>query len=158
MLRKLLVDRFNLRFHREQKELSIYTLTVARNGHKLRASTISPDTSPQGPPPLLFVVSLPVVQLPGRYATIAELASVMQRSVLDRPVVDKTGISGRYDFDLEFTPDESLFGGALGKNTDDANMPGLFSAIQQQLGLRLQAARGPVEALVIDRAEPPSAN
>jgi uncharacterized protein (TIGR03435 family) len=89
---------------------------------------------------------------------MAELASVMQRAALDYPVLDKTGLSARYDFDLEFTPDETVFGGALGVGADDSAKPGLFAAISQQLGLRLEATRGSVEALVIDRVERPSEN
>ncbi len=161
MLRRLLSDRFKLTFHREPKELSIYVLTVAKNGSKLKESAVSPDAPPQGPPPLLFVVSPQIVRLPGRNAAMSELASVMQRAALDRPVVDKTGLSGKYDFDLEFTPDDSLFGGMLarpGEHPDDSTKPGLFAAIQQQLGLRLEAAKGPVELLVIDRVERPSEN
>ena len=121
---------------------------------------MSPDASPEGPPPLVFVVSPQLVRLPGCYATMAELASVMQRSAFDRPVVDRTGLSGRYDFDLEFAPDQSVFGGALGRSasTDDSAKPGLFTAIQQQLGLKLEAAKGPVDALVIDYVERPSEN
>jgi uncharacterized protein (TIGR03435 family) len=85
---------------------------------------------------------------------------VFQRAALDRPVVDKTGIFGRFDFDLEWTPDETQFDGAFGRsaNTEDSAKPGLFAAIQEQLGLRLEATKGPVEALVIDRAERPSEN
>jgi len=157
MLRKLLADRFQLTFHREQKELSIYALTVARGGTKLKASDPAPD-APQGPPPLVFVLSPQLVSLPGRGATIGELASVMQRAALDHPVVDQTGLKGRYDFDLEFAPDEAVFGGALGKGVEDAAKPNLFTAMQQQLGLRMEATRGPVEVLVIDRVERPSEN
>jgi uncharacterized protein (TIGR03435 family) len=160
MLRNLLADRFKLTLHREQKDLPYFALTAAKNGPKLRESTLSPDASPEGPPPLIFVVALPVIRLPGRYATMAELASVMQRAALDRPVVDKTGLSGRYDFDLEFTPDESQFGGMLGKvaGADESAKPGLFAALQEQLGLRLEAAKGLIEALVIDGVERPSEN
>jgi uncharacterized protein (TIGR03435 family) len=158
MLRKLLADRFKLTFHREQKELSIYALTVAKSGSKVKESAVSPDDSPIGPPPLIFVVTPPAVRLPGRYATMAELASVFQRGVLDRPVVDKTGLPGRYDFDLEFTPDETQFSGVLGRPPSDAPLPGLFAAIQQQLGLKLETTKGPVDVLVVDRAERPSEN
>jgi uncharacterized protein (TIGR03435 family) len=158
MLRKLLSDRFHLTFHREQRELRAYSLTIAKGGPKLKESTPSADASPQGPPPLIFVVSPQLVRLPGRNATMAELASVMQRAALDDPVLDKTGLTGRYDFDLEFTPDESVFGGALGKGADDSAKPGLFAAIQQQLGLRLEAGRGLVAVLAIDHAEHPAAN
>jgi uncharacterized protein (TIGR03435 family) len=156
MLRRLLADRFKLTFHREQKELSVYMLTVAKNGSKLRESTLSPDTPPEGPPPLVFTVSPEVVTLPGRNAAMAELASVLQRAALAYPVLDRTGLAARYDFDLEFTPDETLFGGMLGKGPDDSTKPGLFAALQQQLGLRLEPAKGLVAVLVIDHAERPS--
>ena len=158
MLRKLLSDRFGLAFHREEKQMRVYALTVAKGGSKLKESTFSPDASPQGPPPLIFVVSPQLVKLPGRYATVAEFASVLQRAALENPVLDRTGLSGRYDFDLEFTPDETVFGGALGRGTDDSTKPNLFTAIQQQLGLRLEATKGPVQALVIDHVGRPSEN
>ena len=89
---------------------------------------------------------------------MAELASVLQRSALEYPVLDKTGLSARYDFDLEFAPDATVFGGALGKGSDDAQSPNLFAAMQQQLGLRLEKTRGLVSALVIDHVERPSEN
>jgi uncharacterized protein (TIGR03435 family) len=158
MLRKLLADRFQLTFHREPKELRVYALTVAKGGPKLKESTVSPDASPEGPPPLIFVVSPQLVRLPGRNATMADFASVMQRAALDYPVLDKTGLSAKYDFDLEFTPDETVFGGVLGKGADDAARPDLFGAISQQLGLKLEATRGLVETLVIDRVARPSEN
>jgi uncharacterized protein (TIGR03435 family) len=158
MLRKLLADRFQLTFHRGQRELSIYALTVAKSGPKLKASTMSPDALPEGPPPLIFVVSPQLVRLPGRYASTGELASVMQRAALDHPVVDWTGLSGRYDFDLEWAPEETQFGGALGKGPDESTKPGLFAALQEQLGLKLEATKGPVEVLVIDRVKRPLEN
>jgi uncharacterized protein (TIGR03435 family) len=158
MLRKLLADRFQLTFHREQKELRVYALIIAKGGPKLKENMVSADTSPQGPPPLIFVVSPQLVRLPGRSATMADFASVLQRAALDYPVLDKTGLSARYDFDLEFTPDETVFDGALGKGTDDSAKPGLLAAISQQLGLRLEATRGLVETLVIDQVERPSEN
>ena len=158
MLRKLLADRFQLTFHREQKELSIYALTVARKGSLLKESTLTPDASPVGPPPLIFVLSPQGVSLPGRYATMAELASVMQRAALDRPVVDKTGLTGRYDFNLEWVPDETQFGGQGPRENPESTRPDLFAALQQQLGLRLEATRGPVEVLVIDQVSRPSEN
>jgi uncharacterized protein (TIGR03435 family) len=158
MLRKLLADRFQLAFHREPKEMRAYALTIAKGGPKLRESTVSPDAAPEGAPPLIFVVSPQLVRLPGRNATTAELASVLQRAALDNPVLDQTGLSARYDFDLEFTPDETLFSGMLGKGPDEPTKPGLFGALQQQLGLKLEATRGLVEMFVIGRVERPSEN
>ena len=119
---------------------------------------MSPDASPEGPPPLVFVLSPQSVRLPARNATMAELASVFQRAALDRPVVDKTALSGRDAFDLEWTPDETQFGGIGLRGTPESTKPDLFAAIQQQLGLRLEATKGPVEALVIDHVERPSEN
>jgi uncharacterized protein (TIGR03435 family) len=156
-LRKLLADRFKLTFHREKKEFSIYALTVAKGGSKLKESTVSPEATPEGPPPLVFVLSSQGARLPGRNATMAALAALMQRSALDRPVVDQTGLSGRYDFDLEWAPDETQFGGQV-RGTPASPKADLFVAMEEQLGLRLEATRGPIETLVIDRIERPSAN
>ena len=156
MLRKLLDERFQLKFHREPKEMPLYTLTAMKNGTKLRES--APNLPPEGPPLLAFVIDPERVALPARSATMAEFAAVLQRAALDRPVVDNTGLNGRYDFDLEFTPDESLFGGALGNPPADAAKPGLFAAIQQQLGLKFEATRGIISTLVIDRVERPTEN
>jgi uncharacterized protein (TIGR03435 family) len=154
MLRNLLADRFKLTFHREQKVFSIYELTVAKSGPKLKPSTAAPDD----PPALISTVYPQRIVMPARNATMSDLARLMQRAILDRPVVDKTGLSGRYDFDLEWAPDETQFGGEVPVAPADAPSPPLFSAMQQQLGLRLEATRGPVAALVVDKAERPSAN
>ena len=156
MLRNLLADRFKLTFHREQKEFSINELTVAKAGPKLKESA-----APDGQPSLTNVVFPDRISLPARNATTAQFASMMQRAILDRPVVDKTGLSGRYDFDLEWADDDSQFGGQLRKRASADDSPDkldLFAALQQQLGLRLEAAKGPIEGLVIDRVERPSEN
>lgn len=160
MLRELLSDRFKLTFHREQKDMPHYALTIASGGPKLKESAFDPNSTPEGPPPLVFTISPSLVRLPARYATMAEVAWVFQRAALDRPVVDHTGLTGRYDFDLEWTPDDTQFNGIFNKpvNPDDAPKPGLFTAIQQQLGLRLDSVKGPVEAMVIDRVERPTEN
>ncbi len=156
MLRRLLSERFNLVFHREEKEFSIYVLTVAKGGPKLTPST--PVTAPEGAPPLVFHLSPDRARLPARDATMAELAWVMQRAALDRPVVDKTGLPGRCDFELEWTPDETQFGGNVPTGNPEPPKPDLFAALQQQFGLKLEATRGPIEAIVIDRVERPSEN
>lgn len=155
MLRSLLAERFKLTFHREQKVFSIYALEVARAGPKLKATA-----SPAGDPVIVGpgVVYPQRVVLPGRNASMGSLVSLLQRAILDRPVVDKTGLAGSYDFDLEWAPDETQFGGDLPPASASAPSPPLFEAIQQQLGLKLEATRGPVDALVVDTAERPSAN
>jgi uncharacterized protein (TIGR03435 family) len=155
MLRSLLTDRFKLTFHREPKVFSIYELEIAKSGPKLKESaTASDEPAVVGP----GVVYPQRVVLPGRNATMGNFVSLLQRAILDRPVVDKTGLSGRYDFDLEWAPDEAQFGGDVPPASAAATSPPLFEAIQQELGLRLEATRGPVEALVVDKAERPSPN
>ena len=160
MLRKLLADRFDLGFHREKKEFSIYELTVARGGSKLKTSPAAPDESPNLTSTVYPAASggIDHVLLPGRNVTMAQVAAILQRAILDRPVVDNTGLTSRYDFDLEWMPDESQFGGQLPPGPPDSAKPSLFAALQQQLGLRIEATRGPIETLVIDRIEKPSDN
>ena len=140
MLRNLLANRFKLTFHREQKEFSIFELEVAKNGPKLKKTTASPDD----PAALISTVYPQRILLPARNATMGDFASLLQRAILDRPVVDKTGLSGRYDFDLEWAPDETQFGGDVPKASDDAPSAPLFSAIQEQLGLKLEIGRAHV--------------
>ena len=158
MLRALVEDRFHLQFHREPKEMPVFELTVAKGGVKIRESP--PLTSPEGPPVLAFVIAPDAVRVPGRSASIAELCAIFQRTALDRAVVDHTGLTGRYDFDLEFTPDDSQFGGQIKtESPDDAKRPpDLLTAMQQQLGLRFDATRGTVSTMVIDHIEKPSDN
>jgi len=155
MLRKLLADRFQLTFHREPREMPAYVLTVAKGGSKLKESAPA-AVPPEGPPPLVFVLAPDVVRMNARGVTLAEVVSVMQRAALPHPVLDRTGLTGLYDFDLEFAPDETVFGGVL--KATDTSRPGLFTAIQQQLGLRLESTKAAVDTIVIDRAERPSGN
>jgi uncharacterized protein (TIGR03435 family) len=155
MIQKLLADRFKLTFHRDKKELPVYALVVDKAGPKLTKN----DSDPNGLPGLFFR-GLGV--LPVRNATMGEFAGTMQAGVLDRPVVDQTKLEGRYDFTLTWTPDETQFGG-LGIRVpppadNAAAPPGLFTAIVEQLGLRLESAKIPTEVLVIDRVEKPTEN
>lgn len=155
MIQKLLADRFQLKFHHDKKELSVYALEVAKSGPKMTKSAGDPN----GLPSLLFR-GLGV--LPVRNATMEEFATVMQAAVLDRPVVDRTGIQGRWDFLLKWTPDEtqfSSFGVQIRPPTNSADAPpDLFTAIQQEIGLKLESTKAPVDVLVIDQMEKPSAN
>lgn len=154
MIRSLLQSRFKLTTHTEKRDLPAYALTVGKAGHKLSRN----ETNPNGPPGLLFK-GLGV--LPAVNATMADFAGVMQLAVLDRPVVDRTGLQGRFDFTLSWTPDESQFrsmGVTVPPPSADAKLPGLFTAIQEQLGLRLESVTAPVEVIVIDRVERPSEN
>ncbi len=156
MLRKLLADRFQLAFHRDQKQLAVYALTVGKNGPKLtrsEANSSIPNLVRRGPG-----------NLPARNVTMEEFAGNLQAAVLDRPVIDQTGLKGRFDFQLQWTPDETQFAltggpGAPPKPPEGAETPpDLFTAIQQQLGLKLESARAQIDVLVIDKVEKPSEN
>jgi uncharacterized protein (TIGR03435 family) len=155
MLRTLLSERFKLSFHREPKEFSIYALEVDKGGPKLKESTAAASDPPQ----LISTVYPPArIHLPAKNVMMSDFVSLLQRALLDRPVVDRTGLTGRYDFDLDWAPDETQFGGEVPVAPADAQALPFFTAIEEQLGLHLEATRGTVEALVIDHAKPPSAN
>ena len=156
MLRNLLTDRFKLTLHNEKKEMPSYVLTVGARGHKMTQNTANPN----GLPGLGFkqLGVLGVVN-----ARMTDFAALMQGSVLDRPVVDKTGLEGRFDFTLTWTPDDSQFRSfgprpPAPANPDPNAPPGLFTAIQEQLGLRLDRGNAQVDVLVIDKVEKPSEN
>lgn len=154
MLRTLLSDRFKLSFHREPRVFPVYVLELARGGSKLKASAAAPTDQPA----LISTVYPGRIVMPARNASMSDFVSVLQRAVLDRPVLDKTGLPGRYDFNLEWAPDESQFNGDIPAAPSDSPEPPFFTAIQQQLGLRLVATRGPIPAIVVDHAEHPSPN
>ena len=146
MVRALLTDRFGLKFHHEQREMSSYALTVAKGGPKLKKTESDPNSLPDqsggndsGVRRMKFTNN-----------TMEELALGMQ-FYLDRPVVNKTGLPGKWDFDLAWTYDDTRL-------TDPNAPPGLFTAVQEQLGLRLDAVKAPVDVLVVDSVERPGAN
>jgi len=155
MIQKLLVDRFRLTFHREPRELSVYELTIAKNGPKLTPSQADP-------------ASLPGMgfrgfgNMPVSNATMADFAAMMQGMVLDRPMIDHTGLQGRYDFILMWTPDDSQFIGmrppGMTPSGNPNAPPSLFTAIQEQLGLKLESVKAPVDVMIIDHVEKPSEN
>jgi uncharacterized protein (TIGR03435 family) len=156
MVQKLLADRFALKFHKDQKEMGAYVLTVGKDGPKLKQNT----SNPNGLPGLFFG---PIGTLHVMNATMQNFTGLMQSAVLDRPVVDKTGLTGRWDFTLKWTPDESQFAGMGVKipppSADDPNpAPPLFTAIQEQLDLKLEAQKTAVPVLVIDHVDHPSPN
>jgi len=155
MVQKLLADRFKLAFHRDKKELGVYAIVLGKNGPKLTKS----EGNPSGLPGLFFR-GLGV--LPATNATMADFAGVMQGAVLDRPVVDHTGLTGRWDFTLTWTPDEFQFGGMGAKMPPPANAgaapPDLFTAMQEQLGLKLESTKAPAEVFVIDKVAKPADN
>ncbi len=153
MLRKMLADRFHLAFHMEKKELSVYALTVAKTGMKMTKSLNQDGLAGLGLRGLGSVV--------GRSANMGNFRNFMQGFVMDRPVLDQTGIEGRYDFQLDWTPDEFQFS-TLGVKAppapDSAPHPDLYTAIQQQMGLKLEAVKAQADVMVVDRVEKPSEN
>jgi uncharacterized protein (TIGR03435 family) len=157
MIRKLLADRFQLKFHHDKRELSAFVLTVGKDGPKLNAAQPNGNLHGIGIQPaktgeMMFANNAP----------IPAFTSFLQSLVLDRPVVDQTGLTGRYDLTVTFTPDDSLFKGhpPTSPKPDDGvePAPSLFDAIQQQLGLKLTAEKTQVDVLAIDHVEKPSAN
>jgi uncharacterized protein (TIGR03435 family) len=157
IIQKLVADRFQLRFHREKQELSVYAITVLKTGAKITKS----EADPNGLPGLFFGRTPSGTTFNVRNATLAEVANTLQGSILDKPVVDQTGLSEKYDFLLKFTPDPgqmAAFGPQppAGDNVDAP--PDLFTAFQQQLGLALKPTKAPADVLVIDHVEKPSAN
>ena len=153
LFQNLLVARFKLRFHRERRQMAVYNLMVGKSGHKMTESTLGPEKfnliinpSPRGGP-----------LLPARATTMERFAAALQEGIVDRPVIDKTGLTKRYDFDLEFSPEGTLLAPPGGVSGPYIDSPDIFTAIQQ-IGLKLEPANGEVEVMVIDYAEKPSQN
>jgi uncharacterized protein (TIGR03435 family) len=159
MLKKLFAERFKLTFHNEKKELSVFALTVAKTGSKLKQS----DADAGGLPGLFFRPGATgSLVLAVQNATMADFTNLLQSTVFDRPVADQTGLVGRFNFTLTFTPDDTQMGGMgikLPPPSDTAEAPpSIFKAIQDQDGLKLEPAKAPVDVLVIDHVEKPSDN
>ena len=147
LVRKLLKERFGLVMHTEQKEMEAYALTVAKSGPKMTSSKGDPNglanesDREDGGRMMMHAENL----------SMGELAGLLMRLSLDRPAVDRTGLKGRYDFNLTWTPDDA-------RTTAPDAPAGLFTAIQEQLGLKLERVKTPVEVMVIDKVERPGAN
>jgi bla regulator protein blaR1 len=172
MLQALLADRFKLTVHRETKELQEYSLVIAKNGPKLQESKPG-DTYPNGIKGPDGRGGAGMVGLDGtgglrfQGLPIGTLVGLLSAQ-LGCTILDKTGLTGNYDFTLPWTPDQNqaqTFDGPAGgqRGTDnihppDSSGPSIFTTIQKQLGLMLESQQGPVEVLVIDHAETPSEN
>jgi uncharacterized protein (TIGR03435 family) len=160
MLQKLLADRFKLTFHQEKRDMSAFVLTVVKTGEKLT------PTEDKGPGPGIGFVPAPGgLKFIVKNGTVAAFTTALQMVVLDRPVVDQTGLTGHYDISLTFSPDDSQFNGhpPIPPKTDKTDTttesaPSLFEAIQKQLGLKLDAQKTAVDVIAIDHVEKPSAN
>ena len=141
MLQNLLADRFQLKVHRATKELPIYALVVAKNGPKLKVAADDPNA----PKPRGTLWSGGRKKFEFDRWTMASFAGTLESDV-DRPVIDMTGLKGTYDIRLEFAETRSTFG------APDPEASELFTALTEQLGLRLESRRGPVEVLIVGSA------
>jgi uncharacterized protein (TIGR03435 family) len=180
MLQTLLADRFKLQLHRETRELPVYLLTAAKSGFKPPApKAVDCVSFPPGTPPrhvpgkvdcgyVAGPMGLPSagLKMTGNKLHMGDLIAKLA-SVMDRPILDKTGFTGEFDLNLSFTADDATRGlpGSGGPGDPggsrlptDPNLPSIFAALEEQLGLKLVAAKGPVEVLVVDRAEKPTPN
>jgi uncharacterized protein (TIGR03435 family) len=179
MLKSLLVERFRLAAHNDTRDLPVYALVLARKdrklGPQLRVSKVDCDAVAQqalstgnGEPPPVAPGERPpcsirfggMGQMSARSKPIAQLLPFFSQ-VTQRTVVDRTGLTGGFDADLSWTPDPTspLLGTAPPDAAPfDPNGPSIFTAVQEQLGLKLEPAKAPLPALVIDRIEAPTAN
>lgn len=162
LIQSMLADRLQLKFHKEQRELAVYAITVAPGGPKLTKTTAGPNDGSgmgfQGP-------NSQGVTAMGMNLTMADFAMWMQAAVMDRPMVDQTGLKDRYDLKFKWTPDDSQFmqfrgaGMTMPAPSDAANAPpSLYTAVQEQLGLKFSATKAMDDVIVIDHVEKPSAN
>ncbi len=156
-IRALLALRFELKVHTETKELPIYILAVGKNGSKLAEAGVqnASGSSPAG-------INARCGEMIGTSTTMTNLAYKLSVQ-LDRPVNDITGLTGKYDFQLSWSPEAGPCAAAthiansdVGASSSDG--ASLFTAVQEQLGLKLESQKGPVEVLVVDHAEQPSEN
>ena len=157
LMQDLLARRFGLTIHHQQRQLSVFAITLSKDGPKMRVSSAGPDDQPG-------FAFRGFGDLSVHNMTISDFASWMQATVTDRPMVDKTGLKDRYDFTLKWTPDDSQFAqfrstGKAPARKDDPNAPpALNDAAQQQLGLRIESVKAMDDVIVIDHADHPSAN
>jgi uncharacterized protein (TIGR03435 family) len=153
MLQSLLADRFKLATHWETREGAVYELVIAKSGPKLSLTDPSYHSHD---------LDGGSGRLTGKGVPVSQHIGSLSRQ-LGRPIIDKTGLPGNYDFTLSYTPEERdpIFGrpvSAEAAAAPDPNVTSMFSALQEQLGLKLESAKGPIKLLVIDHAEKPSGN
>ena len=163
MVQSLLADRFKLRLHRETRQSSVYALVVAKGGPKIKLSPdqTSPDvvgapTSPQDGPNRGGILMGPGM-LAANAVALSQFAKVIAPE-LDRFVIDRTNLAGRFDLRLRWSPESPSDPERAVIPADPSEALSIFTAVQEQLGLKFEPAKGPVEFLVIDTAEKPSAN
>jgi uncharacterized protein (TIGR03435 family) len=157
MIQKLLADRFQLKYHLEKRDLSAYAVRITKAGAKI----IKSQDDPKGLPGFYFGRTAAGTTLTFRNSPMSQVTAVLQ-NFLDQPVVDQSGLSEKYDFTLTFTLDSAQAARLNGlpapaaDNPDAA--PDVFTAFQQQLGLKLESTKAPVDVMVIDKVEKPSEN
>jgi uncharacterized protein (TIGR03435 family) len=153
-LQALLADRFQLKLHRETREEPVYALVVGKSGTRLQQANGNEVSGSRG-------LRIRRGQLTGSVATLEMLTTALANQ-LGRPVLDRTGLKGTFDFKLQWAPDAAPVGpsppGGETPSLPDPNGPSIFTALQEQLGLKLESAKGRVELLVIDHLERPSEN
>ncbi len=154
MLQKLIAERFKMKFHTDQRELAVFAVTVAKDGPKNMAENTGGGTLPG----MFFRGTPGGIMLPANNATMENFAGLLQEVVLDKPVVDQTGLKGRYDFTLKWAPDESQFDGHMHPNDAPDAPPNLFTAVQEQIGLKIDSTKAKVDVMVVDHVEKPTAN
>lgn len=160
MLQELLIDRFKLVVHREIKVVPVYALVIGKGGPKLHSSEVQESDATPRTPSRAAGTETQSGHLIFKNESMADFAWALSRTagIGDRIVVEKTGLKGSYDFELTFGRDNALPPEADGRESAPPAEPSVFSALQEQLGLRLEAGKEPVEFLVIDHVEEPSAN
>jgi uncharacterized protein (TIGR03435 family) len=167
MLQAVLAERFQLKVHREPKALPIYALIVGKKGVKMKEATpgdqyASGPKSQDGTPAGAGALIPTAKGLTGQAVQMATLALMLSKLDLGREVVDRTGLTGRYDFTLRCAPTESMRPVINGEmqpvSEENAALPSIYTAVQEQLGLKLEPTKGMIEGLVIDHIEQPSEN
>jgi uncharacterized protein (TIGR03435 family) len=158
MFQQILAERFKLVAHHETRELPIYELTIGKNGSRLKESAADdPASAPTRRKGMMWGRG----KVTATDGSLSMLIAPLSRQ-LGRIIVDKTGLNGRYDFTLEWTPEGAAAppagGSPSGTAPPDQSGPDIFTAIQEQLGLKLKSTKGPVDVIVIDHIEKPSAN
>jgi len=158
MMQHLLAERLGMKMHWEPRMMSAYALVVAKGGAKLQTAKTE-DRAKEDIPPGVRIQRMQHLwmRVVGVGGTMPELAAELQRVEFDRPVVDRTGIKGEFDFKVTATSTKPYFVGEA-PDTSDAAPPSIFTALQEQLGLRLEPAKTAVQCLVVDAIERPSAN
>jgi uncharacterized protein (TIGR03435 family) len=188
MLQSMLEDRFQLKAHRETRELPVYELHVARGGVKMKMSEDQTPLAPPAPPSPAEIAAMQAAmrgggargaapagppprgmfnrgngQMTGTAVPVTTIVNTLAQT-LGRPVIDKTGLTGLFDISVQWTPGAEQAPGPFGPPPGgappplDPTGPSIFTALQEQLGLRLESTKGPIDVVVIDSAEKPSEN